>query len=123
MLSKCISRPRAEAIAANRPIEAVEQLLDLKGFSIKVVEDFCSKVCAENSTETGESEPKTRAEKSPKDVLLRSVKPRVNKVQYKSSVQTIAALSFNLYSVSFAHLNKDLKVLDWCVAICLTLRQ
>jgi hypothetical protein len=34
-LSKFISKPRAELIVSHRPYEAVEQLLDLRGFSLK----------------------------------------------------------------------------------------
>ena len=84
----------------------------MKGISLKILEDFGSKICAENS---GEDKSKNSKEKGKKDqdILLRSIKPKVNKMFFKTSVSSIVAISFNLYSVSFVHINKDNKVLSW----------
>ncbi len=111
-LSKFISKPKAELIAAHRPYEEVEQLLDLKGFNLKILENFGSKICAQNESSATSKDVK---DKSTKDALLRTIKPKVSKTFYKSGVKSIVALSFNLYSVSYAHIDKDKKILEWLV--------
>ena len=95
-ISKYISKPKAELIANHRPFEAVEQLLDLKGFSLKILETFLHKI---HDQQDRKRESKSEADmiKGDKD-LFRSIKPKVDKIYFKTNVSTIVALSFNLFS-------------------------
>jgi len=97
-ITKYISKPRAELIANHRPFEAVEQLLDLKGFNLKILETFLHKIHDQHDRK---KEYKSEADliKLDKD-LFRSIKPKVEKTFYKTNVSTIVALSFNLFSGS-----------------------
>ena len=91
IIANYISKPKAELIVTNRPFEVVEQLLDLKGFSLKILENFVNKYLDENSEE------KVVTSAPVKD-LTKGIKPNMNKNYLKANVSSIVALSFNLHS-------------------------
>ena len=72
IIANYISKPKAELIVTNRPFEVVEQLLDLKGFSLKILENFVNKYLDENSEE------KVVTSAPVKD-LTKGIKPNMNK--------------------------------------------
>ena len=97
-ISKYISKPKAELIANHRPFEAVEQLLDLKGFNLKILETFLHKIHDQHDRRK-ESKSESDLIKVDRD-LFRSIKPKVEKTFFKANVSTIVGLSFNLFSGS-----------------------
>ena len=103
VISKYISKPKAELIVTNRPFEVVEQLLDLKGFSLKILENFVNKYLDENS-----SEAKVVTSAPVKD-LTKGIKPNMNKNYLKANVSSIVALSFNLHS------GINSIIIQWCM--------
>ena len=112
VLSKFISKPKAELIVNHRPFEVAEQLLDLKGFNLKILEDFLSKLCNQNKPGKSDKSEGEIASKKEKE-LLRSIKPKVTKSFYKTNVSSTVGISFNLFSVSFVHMTKEKKILSW----------
>lgn len=109
-LSKLISRPKANLIVNHRPFEVPEQLLDLQGFDVKILELFLSKVF----------ELESQAETKKKKIRLDQpgqIKPKISKSFYRSQVSTIVALSINLFSVAYVQMSvKEKEVQDWsCV--------
>ena len=103
VISRYISKPKAELIVTNRPFEVVEQLLDLKGFSLKILENFVNKYLDENS-----SEAKVVTSAPVKD-LTKGIKPNMNKNYLKANVSSIVALSFNLHS------GINSIIIQWCM--------
>ena len=112
VISKFISKPKAELIVNHRPFEVAEQLLDLKGFNLKILENFLSKLCDQDTSGSAEKSKCDASLKKEKE-LLRSIKPKVVKTFFQNNVSSLVGVSFNLFSVSFVHMTKEKKILSW----------